>query len=87
MTLWILFTGEALTLGALSAFCWWRSATSRVPHAHATSDGMLRDRTVCVDGADFFATAKAQSRWNTTAAMFAAMTAVCQIAATLVPST
>jgi hypothetical protein len=60
---------------------------ARVRHPHAKKDGIYHDGTVCVDGADFFATAKAQARWNTAAAVFAAMTALCQAAATLAVAT
>jgi hypothetical protein len=83
MTISTLLNAEALAIGSLSAFCWWRSAVAHVPHPHATSDGIFMDGSVCVAGADFFATAKSQSRWNTAAAVFAAMTALCQVAALL----
>lgn len=83
MKMTAMFSLAAIILGAISAYCWLRSAMARVPHAHAKDDGTFHDATICVDGADFLATAKAQGRWNTVAAFFAALTAFCQVMSAL----
>ena len=83
MKMTAMFSLAAIVLGATSAYCWLRSAMARVPHSHAKNDGTFYDGTICVDGADFLATAKTQGRWNTVAASFAALTAFCQVMSAL----
>ncbi|WP_156173780.1 hypothetical protein [Cupriavidus basilensis] len=61
-----------VVFGAMSAYCWLRSARARVQHSHAKDDGIFHDGSIGVDGTDFFATAKAQGMWNTRAAYLAA---------------
>ncbi|ONN64868.1 hypothetical protein BTM36_19760 [Herbaspirillum sp. VT-16-41] len=49
-----------------------------VPHPHAKQDGIFYDGTISVDGSDFLATAKAQAKWNRSAALIACIAALFQ---------
>jgi hypothetical protein len=69
----------ATALAAIaSAFCWYRSSTTTVPHPHANKDGVYHDGTISLDGNDLFATSRAQGLWNKRAAKTASLAALLQ---------
>jgi hypothetical protein len=75
----IVLLNIATTMAAIaSAFCWQRSCVVTVPHAHAKHDGIFHDGTISVDGNDFLATVKSQSKWNRSAALIACFAALFQ---------
>ncbi|NQE51861.1 hypothetical protein [Herbaspirillum rubrisubalbicans] len=77
-TLVVLLNIATAIAAIVSAFCWQRSCTVSVPHAHAKKDGIFHDGTICVDGNDFLATAKSQANWNRRAAFVACFAALFQ---------
>jgi hypothetical protein len=78
MTLTVFLNVATAIFGAMSAYCWWKSASVQVKHSHAVGDGVWRDASISVDGNDFFATVKAQGLWNKRAAATAIVPAACQ---------
>lgn len=72
-------------LGCTSAFCWWRSAVAKVPHAHCSNDGIFHDMSIAVGGVDFLATATLQAKWNRRAAIVASTAALSQVVGTVSP--
>ncbi len=70
-------TWISVLLGAVSAFCWWRSAVTRVPHfAGADTSGAYADGSFAADGADLVRTIRLQSKWNRWAAIAASGAAI-----------
>lgn len=78
----ILMNYAAVVLGVLSALLWARSATVRVPSTR--EDGTYWDGHVVDGGNDFYATARAQSKWNRWAAGMAAAAALAQAASNFI---
>ncbi|WP_432262967.1 hypothetical protein [Cupriavidus sp. TMH.W2] len=74
-----------IVFGAASSYCWVRSASARVPHAHASGDGMFHDGTIAVDGADLVGSLKLQAKWNTRAAICAAVATGFQVLGACIP--
>lgn len=69
----------SVVLGMVSAFLWTRSATVRVRSER--EDGTYVDGSVVDGGNNFYATARAQARWNRWAAATAALAALAQAGA------
>ncbi|MDU4058681.1 MAG: hypothetical protein E7H60_19255 [Pseudomonas oryzihabitans] len=83
MTLVSAINYAGLGFGAFSAGFWLVSAVVKAPPPEGLEgkpDGTYGGGSI-VNGGDLFGTIKAQSRWNSRAATFAALTMACQVVA------
>ncbi|APC18131.1 hypothetical protein BLL42_21265 [Pseudomonas frederiksbergensis] len=82
------FTVLSMIAGALSAICWVCSAASKVKTENATTraaGSTFDDAQISSDGHDVIATLKLQGKWNSAAAVLAAVTMGFQVAASFYP--